>query len=128
MISGMRLVRQVLLTAVTPRISPGTLRLIHRHPIPFHSSLRSGVCSRGFGLLQRRDLPQIPEDWESGEYDIHSQSTIYALSTAPGKSAIAVVRISGPACIDVRLAESCFLFPPLFTKGFVFDSINHPVS
>lgn len=27
--------------------------------------------------------------------------TIYALSTAPGRSAIAVVRISGPACLDI---------------------------
>ncbi|KAL1959957.1 hypothetical protein VTO42DRAFT_625 [Malbranchea cinnamomea] len=28
-------------------------------------------------------------------------STIYALSTAPGKAAIAIVRISGPACIQI---------------------------
>jgi hypothetical protein len=27
--------------------------------------------------------------------------TIYALSTAPGRAAIAIVRISGPACLDV---------------------------
>lgn len=28
-------------------------------------------------------------------------ATIYALSTAPGRAAIAIVRISGPACLDV---------------------------
>ncbi|KAL4776186.1 hypothetical protein BDW60DRAFT_107879 [Aspergillus nidulans var. acristatus] len=28
-------------------------------------------------------------------------STIYALSTAPGRAAIAVVRVSGPACVSV---------------------------
>jgi tRNA modification GTPase len=27
--------------------------------------------------------------------------TIYALSTAPGRAGIAVIRISGPACLDV---------------------------
>jgi len=29
------------------------------------------------------------------------EPTIYALSTAPGRAAIAVIRISGPACLDV---------------------------
>lgn len=29
-------------------------------------------------------------------------STIYALSTAPGRAAIAIIRVSGPACIEVR--------------------------
>jgi len=29
------------------------------------------------------------------------QPTIYALSTAPGRAAIAVIRISGPACLDI---------------------------
>lgn len=27
--------------------------------------------------------------------------TIYALSTAPGRAGIAIIRISGPACLDV---------------------------
>jgi hypothetical protein len=31
-------------------------------------------------------------------------STIYALSTAPGRAAIAVIRISGPACLQVRIS------------------------
>jgi len=30
-----------------------------------------------------------------------ADATIFALSTPPGKSAIAVVRVSGPACLDV---------------------------
>jgi len=29
--------------------------------------------------------------------------TIYALSTAPGRAAIAVIRISGPSCVEVGL-------------------------
>ncbi|KAE8351192.1 GTP-binding protein TrmE N-terminus-domain-containing protein [Aspergillus coremiiformis] len=32
------------------------------------------------------------------------ESTIYALSTAPGRAAIAVVRISGPACVQIYQA------------------------
>lgn len=32
-------------------------------------------------------------------------STIYALSTAPGKAAIAVVRISGPSCVEVSYVK-----------------------
>lgn len=30
-----------------------------------------------------------------------AESTIYALSTAPGRAAIAIIRISGPACLQV---------------------------
>lgn len=32
-------------------------------------------------------------------------STIFALSTAPGRAAIAIIRISGPACLDVSILE-----------------------
>ena len=35
-------------------------------------------------------------------------STIYALSTAPGRAAIAVIRISGPSCVEVRLYRPIF--------------------
>ena len=40
----------------------------------------------------------------------HEDSTIYALSTAPGRAAIAVIRVSGPACKQVgdpRPTMSC---------------------
>ncbi|KAK0890004.1 hypothetical protein LTR02_015019 [Friedmanniomyces endolithicus] len=36
----------------------------------------------------------------------HAEPTIYALSTAPGRAAIAVIRISGPACLDIYRALS----------------------
>jgi tRNA modification GTPase len=35
------------------------------------------------------------------QFMLDGDSTIYALSTAPGRAAIAVVRISGPACVPV---------------------------
>lgn len=36
------------------------------------------------------------------------ETTIYALSTAPGRAAIAVIRISGPACVEVSLTQTLF--------------------
>ena len=38
----------------------------------------------------------------SNHVRIHREPTIFALSTAPGRSAIAIIRISGPACLRVR--------------------------
>ncbi|KAL6229694.1 hypothetical protein BDW75DRAFT_90546 [Aspergillus navahoensis] len=35
---------------------------------------------------------------------LEADSTIYALSTAPGRAAIAVVRVSGPACVSIYQA------------------------
>lgn len=34
----------------------------------------------------------------------HGEPTIYALSTAPGRAAIAIIRISGPACLGIYRA------------------------
>ena len=39
---------------------------------------------------------------------ISEADTIYALSSAQGKAGIAVIRVSGPACIDV----SCYSSQP----------------
>ncbi|KPI39157.1 tRNA modification GTPase GTPBP3, mitochondrial [Cyphellophora attinorum] len=33
--------------------------------------------------------------------DLPTVDTIYALSTAPGRAAIAIIRVSGPACLDI---------------------------
>jgi tRNA modification GTPase len=55
---------------------------------------------RNFGDRERNDL----KDFNSGFTSISQVSdTIYALSTAAGRAAIAVIRVSGPACLDVRL-------------------------
>lgn len=40
---------------------------------------------------------------------LDADSTIYALSTAPGRAAIAVVRVSGPACASVRISSKADL-------------------
>ena len=39
-----------------------------------------------------------PPAWRSLEV---AEETIYAVSTAPGRAGIAIVRISGPACLEV---------------------------
>ena len=69
----------------------------------------------GVSGIHRRPGLQISQRWRwrlqhwprralSTSVQQQAQSdTIYALSTAPGRAAIAVIRISGPACLEVRL-------------------------
>lgn len=62
---------------------------------------------------------------------LHPQEpTIYALSTAPGRAAIAVVRISGPACTRVykALCPSRVLPTPRHAALRKLYSPNHPPS
>ncbi|KAJ1329001.1 tRNA modification GTPase [Microdochium nivale] len=57
--------------------------------VRFHRPLRS----RGLYTTSRRSSLR--------EQGVHHGDTIYALSTAPGKAGIAVIRISGPACKEI---------------------------
>ena len=41
------------------------------------------------------------ERWQASATHLAPSDTIYALSTPPGRAAIAVVRVSGPACLDI---------------------------
>lgn len=56
------------------------------------------------------------------QFMLDGDSTIYALSTAPGRAAIAVVRISGPACVPVCASKSppsrYNAKSPRYTKAF----------
>lgn len=38
------------------------------------------------------------------------ESTIYALASAPGKAGIAVIKVSGPACLQVSLSQPIWIF------------------
>jgi tRNA modification GTPase len=53
--------------------------------------------------LVRPQVSKRPEIGAVGLRGFHhaASDTIYALSTAPGRAAIAVIRISGPACLDI---------------------------
>lgn len=46
------------------------------------------------------DLPRTHRSFHSASAVIEND-TIYALSTAPGRAAIAVIRVSGPACLSI---------------------------
>lgn len=54
----------------------------------------------------RKVLSAVREGQNYGQSDYESGPTIYALSTAPGRAAIAIVRISGPRCVEVRNISS----------------------
>lgn len=59
--------------------------------------LKNSYCSRAGHRSNSIDITRKVEERKPSDGD----STIFALSTPPGKSAIAVVRVSGPACLDV---------------------------
>lgn len=63
-------------------------------------AIATGASSRlNEGFIPTQQL------WQSGRRSLNARasriSTIYALSTAPGRAAIAVIRLSGPACLDI---------------------------
>ncbi|KAF7507247.1 hypothetical protein GJ744_010805 [Endocarpon pusillum] len=58
------------------------------------SQLRTLICAPNPSFIQ--DKEKRYRDTNSSRSD-----TIYALSTAPGRAAIAVIRISGPGCLQV---------------------------
>ncbi|KAL2414242.1 tRNA modification GTPase MnmE [Exophiala dermatitidis] len=78
------------LTGAVPHSSPCPI------PIPF-PGLRRHVST--YGTDARRDDPYTT--WRSSPGHTSASDTIYALSSAPGRAAIAVIRLSGPACLDV---------------------------
>jgi hypothetical protein len=74
--------------------------------LPCNSQLiRAGPASLRHRILH--DVWQLSSLLQHRNYQStyirHEDPTIYALSTAPGKAAIAVIRASGPACKTVQL-------------------------
>lgn len=59
-------------------------------------------------------------------FSLDADSTIYALSTASGRAAIAVVRVSGNACVEVSLTATGVL-RTLLTQWIRID-IQSPMS
>lgn len=90
-ISSLRSSRQPVRQRIHPATQLGSPRLYTstaKHAI--HRPLRRPVS-----LVQHRRFHSHLEE-----------PTIYALSTASGRAAIAVIRVSGPACRQVRLGQS----------------------
>jgi hypothetical protein len=84
-----------------------------RHfPVPHVSRLSNG-SRRSF--LHHEPFHGIPHTLRVHQHrlyhSVHDEPTIYALSTASGRAAIAVIRISGSACTQV----CAFVFAQLYT-------------
>lgn len=64
-------------------------------------------CRSNLLRCTQKDLRTPSRKWVRPHHDLHQSTlppvddTIYALSTVPGRSAIAVIRISGPACLSI---------------------------
>lgn len=88
--------RRILKPALWNRYSIGTPSPRARHSILSYSAVQclnlGHASSRAnqvdHARARRKDVVPKPD-------------TIYALSTAPGRAAIAVIRVSGPACLDI---------------------------
>lgn len=81
------------------------------------SSVRSkyGALQSWHLIQRRRTLSLVQSD----------EPTIYALSTAPGRAAIAIIRISGPACLTVYRAL-CPQTPPPKARFATLRTLFHP--
>lgn len=75
--------------ASRPRLSTSNKTYTRRHGFFSESVRRTPGHARAFSSTR------------ATQFMLDGDSTIYALSTAPGRAAIAVVRISGPACVPV---------------------------
>ncbi|KAM0796812.1 GTP-binding protein TrmE N-terminus-domain-containing protein [Usnea florida] len=79
----------------------------------FHSLTRGKLYSNLEYLESKRIIPAHLLSPEGNCSLVTSNgTTIYALSTAPGRAAIAVIRISGPACMNIYRAFCPQSLPP----------------
>ncbi|EED12494.1 mitochondrial GTPase (Mss1), putative [Talaromyces stipitatus ATCC 10500] len=81
-------------------LSPRYYRIVQ--PVPQQEFRRcrflcQGRSQRGSTIIDDLSL-------SSPSVALGTDSTIYALSTAPGRAAIAIIRISGPACLQIYRA------------------------
>ncbi|KAF2267592.1 P-loop containing nucleoside triphosphate hydrolase protein [Lojkania enalia] len=94
------------------RASIRPLRRIHQISSNKHRLLTATFVRPPFGRLHGLHYPVVipnsqrtlgPPHTRLYHYDVFNREdpTIYALSTAPGRAAIAVIRISGPACRQI---------------------------
>ncbi|KAJ5127562.1 hypothetical protein N7448_008341 [Penicillium atrosanguineum] len=97
----MRALRSRVLRWAPPRPSRHSTRVADqdKSPFPRHVLIsETPVLRRTPGHI--RSFSSTPPSL----FMLDADSTIYALSTAPGRAAIAVVRVSGPACVSIYKA------------------------
>lgn len=74
---------------------------------------------------QRCTIVQQPRFFSPSSFD----DTIYALSTAPGRAGIAIVRISGPASSEVTCIQPCqYQYSANDIGRSIMDSVPHTLS
>lgn len=80
----------------------GTTRWSHAHPFRARSALTNTFLER---IPSRIHLSVSPRAYIHSDASVVNfvDDTIYALSTAPGRAGIAIIRISGSSCLDVSL-------------------------
>ncbi|KAJ3495463.1 hypothetical protein NLG97_g3383 [Lecanicillium saksenae] len=92
---------------------------------PFHAA---AYCRKACHV-QRRNLATTAHcsvtTWRSGFST--APDTIYALSTAQGKAGIAVIRISGPSCLNIY-KSLCPAKPPPKPRYAAVRTLYHPQS
>lgn len=93
----------LLLRPSIPRSGPSSLN--HYGP----QSLRAPLYRPAETWLSRSISNSAAYSHSHG-FGLAPEPTIYALSTAAGRAAIAVIRISGPACVEVQ--HPPLLYPP----------------
>ncbi len=101
----------------SPRNSLRFLRYIEAQP--WKETYRFQTSSSGaVAPLSVREKCDTFQSWDPTgttkpfSFVKHDEPTIYALSTAPGRAAIAIIRISGPACLTVYQALCPQKSPP----------------
>ncbi|KAL2862998.1 tRNA modification GTPase [Aspergillus lucknowensis] len=100
----------LLVSQLTPRMRASPFRYLRWVALPVRS-LRSQPWSRAHPFRYALKSPARSVT-QSRQFSAsvptrlirEGDSTIYALSTAPGRAAIAVVRVSGPACVSIYQA------------------------
>lgn len=70
--------------------------------VPLSSPLSRSLTCAAYSPVYRRAASR--RNFTTGHTSKNALPTIYALSSAPGRAAIAIVRVSGPACLDVYRA------------------------
>ncbi|KAJ5902461.1 hypothetical protein N7495_002989 [Penicillium taxi] len=104
-------------------------------PAPPSNQIRVLPYRRHVSILQVPVLRRTPKHIRSfcssisRRFMLDADSTIYALSTSPGRAAIAIVRVSGPACVSIYKAlcpQKPLPTPRYATLRTLYDPVHPP--
>jgi hypothetical protein len=95
------MIRNVFTKAIRFRVNAFVLRR--------HISISTPQCTafKSYTSNARTPVRSFHREISQRCYVHPEDDTIYALSTGSGKAGIAIVRISGPSCLDVGISTCC---------------------